>query len=229
MRILIVDDEEMIRGVLREYIEFEGNEEEESADEASAEAVDEAEAVAEAEAVTDASQLTMEIPVYDHTPERIDFSLITGTENETVEEAVDEEKPLTITDDILDAYASFNVSDGNRGSSRSDSRKKGLLSRLTSDRSDEKEEKPSGRRSILSFAEEKLPAPPKFDLSRKKEKEEETKVSFVPPENDAPSKLYNDDFFASYDPDEDDKTFSSVKRKREEISEGDFDFWPLKK
>ena len=32
MRILIVDDEEMIRGVLREYIEFEGNEAEEAAD-----------------------------------------------------------------------------------------------------------------------------------------------------------------------------------------------------
>ena len=32
MRILIVDDEEMIRGVLREYVEFEGNEAEEAAD-----------------------------------------------------------------------------------------------------------------------------------------------------------------------------------------------------
>ena len=32
MRILIVDDEEMIRGVLREYIEFEGNEADEAAD-----------------------------------------------------------------------------------------------------------------------------------------------------------------------------------------------------
>ena len=32
MRILIVDDEEMIRAVLREYIEFEGNEAFEAAD-----------------------------------------------------------------------------------------------------------------------------------------------------------------------------------------------------
>ena len=32
MKILIVDDEEMIRGVLREYIEFEGNEAYEAAD-----------------------------------------------------------------------------------------------------------------------------------------------------------------------------------------------------
>ena len=32
MKILIVDDEEMIRGVLREYVEFEGNEAEEAAD-----------------------------------------------------------------------------------------------------------------------------------------------------------------------------------------------------
>ena len=32
MKILIVDDEEMIRGVLREYVEFEGNEAFEAAD-----------------------------------------------------------------------------------------------------------------------------------------------------------------------------------------------------
>ena len=32
MKVLIVDDEEMIRGVLREYVEFEGNEAEEAAD-----------------------------------------------------------------------------------------------------------------------------------------------------------------------------------------------------
>jgi DNA-binding response OmpR family regulator len=32
MKILIVDDEEMIRGVLREYVEFEGNEAYEAAD-----------------------------------------------------------------------------------------------------------------------------------------------------------------------------------------------------
>jgi CheY-like chemotaxis protein len=32
MKILIVDDEEMIRGVLREYVEFEGNEAEEASD-----------------------------------------------------------------------------------------------------------------------------------------------------------------------------------------------------
>ena len=32
MKILIVDDEEMIRGVLREYVEFEGNEADEAAD-----------------------------------------------------------------------------------------------------------------------------------------------------------------------------------------------------
>ena len=32
MKILVVDDEEMIRGVLREYIEFEGNEAVEAAD-----------------------------------------------------------------------------------------------------------------------------------------------------------------------------------------------------
>ena len=32
MKILIVDDEEMIRGVLREYIEFEGNQADEAAD-----------------------------------------------------------------------------------------------------------------------------------------------------------------------------------------------------
>lgn len=32
MKILIVDDEEMIRGVLREYVEFEGNEAFEASD-----------------------------------------------------------------------------------------------------------------------------------------------------------------------------------------------------
>ena len=32
MKILIVDDEEMIRGVLKEYVEFEGNEAFEAAD-----------------------------------------------------------------------------------------------------------------------------------------------------------------------------------------------------
>ena len=32
MKVLIVDDEEMIRGVLREYVEFEGNEAFEAAD-----------------------------------------------------------------------------------------------------------------------------------------------------------------------------------------------------
>ena len=32
MKILIVDDEEMIRGVLREYVEFEGNEADEACD-----------------------------------------------------------------------------------------------------------------------------------------------------------------------------------------------------
>lgn len=214
---------------------YEDKEEEEQTDSEESEAKEYSEETDEASAEDpqeDECPVITEVPVYDETPERIDFSLITGTENDPPEEENDGNKKLTVSDDVLDSYASFNEVSVSRKSSSENSvrRKKGLFDRITGDRQTENPERNTGRRSILSFAEEKLPAPPKFDLSKKKNREEEEeKVSFIPPENDAPSKLYNDDFFASYDPEEDDKAFSDIRRKREEESEGDFDFWPLRK
>ncbi len=207
------------------------SEENEESEETEAEEAEEENPEEDAQAPqTDEAQLTMEIPVYDETPERIDFSLITGNENDPPEEPESENKKLTISDELLDSYASFDEERAVRPTVSVSRRKKGLFDRLADTKQDEGSEKHTGRRSILSFAEEKLPAPPKFELGRKKDRDDDVPTAaFIPPENDAPSKLYNDDFFASYDPDEDDKAFSDIRRKREEEEEGDFDFWPLKK
>ena len=75
--------------------------------------------------------------------------------------------------------------------------------------------------------------PPRYDLSKKDEEEADPlKATFVPPETDDASILYKDDFFSSFDTEEDDKAFADIRRQREEAENGgadEFDFWPLKK
>ncbi|MBQ3538165.1 MAG: hypothetical protein IJA39_06235 [Clostridia bacterium] len=85
----------------------------------------------------------------------------------------------------------------------------------------------TAKRTILSFLDEKMPEPPRFDLGKKtEEKEDPLNAKFVPPETDHASAVYNDSFFSSFDTKEDDKAFSEIRRQREsEESEGEFDFW----
>lgn len=119
---------------------------------------------------------------------------------------------------------------------RNDSRQ-GLLGRLSAyAQADDNEEdsdifgsekpKKSLGRSILSFAEEKIPAPPRFESPEKRKEKENDPLNarFVPPETDIPSQLYKDDYFSSFDTKEDDKTFSALRKDRAK-KEVDNDFW----
>ncbi len=177
-----------------------------------------------------AEQLIMEGAPYTKPPEVIDFNKITGNEEYTS----DEPEKQTVSDDLLDSYAQQTPSERTRkkSSPAPRSKKQGILSKLVSsaqDYSDEEsifEDAPARsprKKSIASFIDEKIPAPPRFEKEKKKEKDP-LDEKFVPPETDIASTVYKDDYFASFDTDEDDKTFSDIRKKRRQEEE-DSDFW----
>ncbi len=175
----------------------------------------------------------------------IDFTSITG-EEPTANSPSDDEAPKTVSDDILDMFA--DSSRPKEKAARTASRapkKSGILSRLglilATDRDDEDEngdaeektapDSANEKKSVFSFADFKIPEPPKFYTEKPEEDENDPlKATFIPPESDAPSAIYNDSFFASFDTSEDDKAFEDVRRRRkaEEDGEGEFDFWTKK-
>lgn len=181
-------------------------------------------------AIAEAKEFINANAVFDMNPEKVNFSGITGEEDTDIYETQATEQ--TISDDILDSFATQPTrrTRETNVSSQKTNKRKSFRTLLGGNDKEEgiSDAKKSGRRSIISFADEKIAPPPRFD--DEKEKDDFPKASFVPPENDAPSLLYNDDFFASYDPKEDDKAFADIRKQREENGGDDeFDFWPLKK
>lgn len=169
--------------------------------------------------------------------ETIDFTSITGDEPVAEEETVTDK---TVSDDILDMFAGSAERKAAHAPASRKPKKQGILSRLglfidTDDDSDKPARRSptaeSTKKSVFSFKEDNIPAPPRYDLKKEEEdKNDPLKATFSPPENDAPSALYTDDFFASFDTKEDDKVFGDIRRKRqeEEDGEGEFDFWTKK-
>lgn len=182
-------------------------------------------------AIAEAKEFINANAVFDINPEKVNFSDITGEEDTDIYETHATEQ--TISDDILDAFATQPTrrTRENKVSSQKTNKRKSFRNIFGGNDKEEEDisdAKKSGRRSIISFADEKIAPPPRFD--DEKDKDDFPKASFVPPENDAPSLIYNDDFFASYDPKEDDKAFADIRKQREENGGDDeFDFWPLKK
>lgn len=159
---------------------------------------------------------------------------------EEKEKAEKEQKEPLITDDILDAFAQ--ADNKKKSSLRKTPKKQGLLQKLgigssinDSDDSDEDEapEEPKKRKSVFSVIDEKIPTPPKYDLNKKDVASEDDDDSdplnakFVPPDTSAYQNYYKDDFFSSFDTEEDDKAFADIRRKREEreSTADEFDFW----
>ncbi len=179
-----------------------------------------------------AEQLIMQGAPYTKPPEVIDFNKITGDEEY---DAGDPEKQ-TVSDDLLDMYAEATPRKrAKQTASQKPQKKQGFLSRLVNNDGGERDEDDifeqdispkSRKKSIASFADEKTPAPPRFELgSKKKEKENDPlNAKFVPPETDIASTVYRDDYFSSFDTKEDDKTFSDIRRMRKEADD-DSDFW----
>ena len=94
------------------------------------------------------------------------------------------------------------------------------------------EEKKASPFSALFRNEEKLAPPPRYDLSKKEDENDPLRATFSPPETEAPSTLYKDDFFSSFDTEEDDKAFADIRRQRKEEEDhgaDEFDFWTTKK
>lgn len=178
-------------------------------------------------------QMIMQGAPYTEPPEVIDLSKMNPQEEEP-----QEDKPVSITDDILDLFAEES---DRKPVTRKAPRKKSIFDRFsyqeeedeeTEEVPNEKEEKKPSRFSLFAN-EEKMAPPPRYDLSKKDEEEDDPlKATFVPPETDDASTLYKDDFFSSFDTEEDDKAFADIRRQREEAENGgadEFDFWPLKK
>ncbi|MBQ9945508.1 MAG: hypothetical protein IJO68_03175 [Clostridia bacterium] len=175
-------------------------------------------------------QMIMEGAPYTRPPEVIDFSAITGDE-----ELNEESGEKTVSDDVLDAFAGDTPASRRAHRHSEDSEEapktasggvRGLFGKLgiapsqkreasPAKKSDEKER--SAKNPFLSFNDE-TPPPPRYELGADKNKTEEDplSVSFVPPENDSPSAVYTDDFFASYDTKEDDKAFEDIRRQRKQ-------------
>ena len=179
---------------------------------------------------TEGEQMIMQGAPYTEPPVVVDFDKI-----KPEEEAEEEDKPVSITDDILDLFAD----DGNeKPVTRKAPKKKSFFERLTFTGNEEAEEAPEEKEKKTSrfslFAnEEKMAPPPKYDLSKKEEDAESDplKATFIPPETDGASTLYKDDFFSSFDTQEDDKAFADIRRQREEALNGgadEFDFWTTK-
>ncbi len=173
-------------------------------------------------------QMVMQGAPYTEPPRVIDFSRIMPAEDDS---STDE--PVSITDDILDLFAQ----ESDRVVTARVPRKAGFFEKLGfGEKAEINEEAPVNEKKSNSFSlfanEEKLAPPPKYDLSKKDEDEDPLKATFQPPEVDRVSTLYNDEFFASFDTDEDDKAFADIRRQREEAENGgadEFDFWSIKK
>ena len=173
-------------------------------------------------------QMIMQGAPYTEPPEVIDFSKIKPEEEEA-----EEDKPVSITDDILDLFAD----DGDtKPVTRKAPGKPSFFDRFSSAKNEEaapeKEEKKTNKFSLFTHDEKTAP-PPRYDLSKKDEEENDPlKATFTPPETDGASTLYKDDFFSSFDTEEDDKAFADIRRQREEAQNGgadEFDFWTTKK
>lgn len=176
-------------------------------------------------------QMIMEGAPYTEPPEVIDFSAITGNED-----IPDEKTEKTVSDDILDAFAgdtpSSQKAEKNHEKPKKSGKKKSrtsLFDRLSFSSDDNEQEMPerktaNNKKSFFDLPDDNMPPPPKYELGKKDDKKEDDdplNASFVPPETDSASKLYSDDFFASYDTAEDDKAFEDVRRRRKAEEDDD--------
>lgn len=184
-------------------------------------------------------QLIMEGAPYTKPPQVVDIDALKKEkeEEEAQREAAQkeaEEPKEEITDDILDSFAESTPK--KRTAVTSSRRKKGLFARASEapEAEDISEEPgPQKRKSVFSILDEKLPVPPRFDLSKKddgEKTEDPLDAKFVPPSTENFQTYYRDDFFSSFDTAEDDKAFEAVRRKREkrESTADEFDFWTKK-
>lgn len=183
-------------------------------------------------------QLIMEGAPYTKPPQVVDIDALKKEKEEEEaqkEEAKKEaeEPKKEITDDILDSFAEITPK---KRTAVTAPRKKGLFKKASAEPETEElpeEPIPQKRKSVFSILDEKLPTPPRFDLS-KKDGEEKTAdpldAKFVPPSTENFQTYYRDDFFSSFDTAEDDKAFEAVRRKREkrESTADEFDFWTKK-
>ncbi len=176
---------------------------------------------------TEGEQLIMQGAPYTEPPEVIDFSKIKPEEEESQEEA-----PVSITDDILDLFADDGAE---KPVTRKAPKKSSFFDRFSAEENEEAspEKGKKANKFSLFTHEEKMAPPPRYDLSKKDEEEDDPlKATFTPPETDGASTLYKDDFFSSFDTEEDDKAFADIRRQREEAQNGgadEFDFWTTKK
>ncbi len=177
---------------------------------------------------SEGEQMIMQGAPYTEPPQVIDFTKIMPEEEEETED-----KPVSITDDVLDLFAD---SEDVKPVTPKATRKKSFFEKLTLTEKEESQEAPEKEKKTNTFSlfahEEKLAPPPKYDLSKKDEEENDPlKATFQPPETDGASTLYKDDFFSSFDTEEDDKAFADIRRQREEAENGgadEFDFWTKK-
>ncbi len=161
-------------------------------------------------------QMIMQGAPYTSPPEVIDFSKITGEE-----EQAEESTEKTVSDDILDAFAGDKPSSvQNRKTQKSKGRASvfGKLGFSSAGRTSSEEKE---RKQPFMFSDDTMPPPPKYELNKKDDKTEDDPLSFsfVPPEKDSASRVYSDDFFASYDTAEDDKAFEAIRKQRKEADE----------
>ncbi len=163
-------------------------------------------------------------------------------EKELEEEAREKEEKADnapeLTDDILDSFAG--EYERKTASSEKTYSKKGLFGKRPAkksltDNSVDKEDSPVKKKTVFSILDEKLPTPPKFDLNKKdsgssEDDDDPLKAKFIPPDTSAYQTYYKDDFFSSFDTEEDDKAFADIRKKREEreSTADEFDFWTKK-
>lgn len=177
-------------------------------------------------------QMIMQGAPYTEPPQVVDFSKIAPTE-----EPEEEKTKTTITDDILDLFAE--PEERTKPTPSKTPAKSGLFNKLgfgaknysQPDEAPAEEEKKPSVLSSLFRHEENMTPPPRYELDKKEEEHDPLKAEFVPPETEAPSTLYKDDFFSSFDTGEDDKAFADIRRQREEAEAhgaDEFDFWTTK-
>lgn len=175
---------------------------------------------------SEGEQMIMQGAPYTEPPQVIDFTKIMPEEEEETED-----KPVSITEDVLDLFADDDI----KPVTAKAPKKMSFFERLRPTEQGEPEEAPEQEKKTNKFSlfahEEKLAPPPKYDLSKKEDENDPLTASFQPPETDGASTLYKDDFFASFDTEEDDKAFADIRRQREEAENGgadEFDFWTKK-
>lgn len=193
---------------------------------------------------TKGEQLILEGAPYTKPPTVVDpDELLKEKEAEEKAKALNENEEKTaeelITDDILDSFAQADTKTSR--SRKKSAKKQGFFGRFSKEDSSspdddgEEEARSEKRKSVFSIIDEKLPTPPKFDLSKKdgkgdNEDRDPLNAKFVPPDTSAYQTYYKDDFFSSFDTEEDDKAFADIRKKREEreSTADEFDFWTKK-